>query len=274
MAHLWACCLLAISFKWMDVLGQDLNQTVDLGKLAKVVAPLATVHARVIGGEMTTIEKLGGYLIALRYKKDFICGGSLIHDLIVLTAAHCFIGREQVNNWQAEGGITKLTDKGEVRKAKKYIRSGSFRVDDLNMDVAVMLLQKPMTGKKIKKVSLCSKDLKEGTKLTVSGWGLTESQQLKPVKELRTVTVPIINKKKCRQTYRPTSIITDSMFCASVMGKKDACTFDSGGPLVYKNQVCGIVSFGLGCASPRYAGVYTDVVYVKPFIEKTMKILL
>lgn len=70
------------------------------------------------------------------------------------------------------------------------------------------------------------------------------------------------------------AVITDSMFCASVMGKKDACTFDSGGPLVYKNQVCGIVSFGLGCASPRYAGVYTDVVYVKPFIEKTMKILL
>ncbi|KAH8319280.1 hypothetical protein KR067_002672 [Drosophila pandora] len=223
---------------------------------------------------MTTIEKLGGYLIALRYKKDFICGGSLIHDLIVLTAAHCFIGREQVNNWQAEGGITKLTDKGEVRKAKKYIRSGSFRVDDLNMDVAVMLLQKPMTGKKIKKVSLCSKDLKEGTKLTVSGWGLTESQQLKPVKELRTVTVPIINKKKCRQTYRPTSNITNSMLCASVLGKQDACTFDSGGPLVYGNEVCGIVSFGIGCASSRYPGVYTDVFYVKKFVEESMKNLL
>lgn len=39
------------------------------------------------------------------------------------------------------------------------------------------------------------------------------------------------------------AVITDSMLCASVLGKKDACTFDSGGPLVYQKQVCGIVSF-------------------------------
>jgi len=64
------------------------------------------------------------------------------------------------------------------------------------------------------------------------------------------------------------------MFCAGVLGKKDACTFDSGGPLVYKNQVCGIVSFGIGCASKRYYGVYTDIMYVKPFIEQSIKVLL
>jgi len=64
------------------------------------------------------------------------------------------------------------------------------------------------------------------------------------------------------------------MFCAGLLGKKDACTFDSGGPLVYKKQICGIVSFGIGCASRRYSGVYTDVMYVKPFIEKSIKVLL
>jgi len=64
------------------------------------------------------------------------------------------------------------------------------------------------------------------------------------------------------------------MFCASVLGKKDACTYDSGGPLVYEKQVCGIVSFGIGCASRRYPGVYTDVHYVKPFIVKGIKALL
>lgn len=61
------------------------------------------------------------------------------------------------------------------------------------------------------------------------------------------------------------------MICASVLGKKDACMYDSGGPLVYQNEVCGIVSFGIGCASDKYPGVYTDVYKVAPFIEKTMK---
>lgn len=64
------------------------------------------------------------------------------------------------------------------------------------------------------------------------------------------------------------------MFCASVLGSQDACTFDSGGPLVYENEVCGIVSFGIGCASSRYPGVYTDVYYVRKFIEESMKNLL
>lgn len=205
MAHLWVCCLLAISLKWMDVLGQDLSQAIDVGKLAKVVAPLGSVHGRVVGGEVTTIEKLGGYLIALRYRKVFICGGSLIHDRIVLTAAHCFVRREKVNSWQAEGGITKLTENGELRNVKKFIKAASFRMDDMNMDVAVVLLQKPMTGRKIGKLSLCSRDLRDGTQLTVSGWGLTDPQQAKPVQELRTATVPIINKKKCRQAYRTSS---------------------------------------------------------------------
>ncbi|XP_017095927.2 seminase-like [Drosophila bipectinata] len=274
MEKLWVCCLLAIGLQWAAIQGQDLNQTVDLGKLAKVISPIGSIHGRVIGGHLTTIEKLGGYLIALRYDNEFICGGALIHDLIVLTAAHCFIGRDDINWWLAEGGLTKLTDKGERRKVKKYIKAGSFRQEDMNMDVAVVLLQKPMTGKKIGKLSLCSKNLKAGTKLTVSGWGLTELTQAKPVKELRTVTVPLINKKKCRRAYRTSTNITGSMFCASVLGKQDACTFDSGGPLVYEKEVCGIVSFGIGCASSRYPGVYTDVIYVKKFVEKSMKILL
>lgn len=65
------------------------------------------------------------------------------------------------------------------------------------------------------------------------------------------------------------------MFCAGVLGLKDACTYDSGGPIVYigqgENELCGIVSFGISCASPKFPGVYTDVNYVRPFIEETIK---
>lgn len=72
-----------------------------------------------------------------------------------------------------------------------------------------------------------------------------------------------------------TAEITGSMFCAGVLGSKDACTYDSGGPIVYKNgtvkELCGIVSFGISCASPKFPGVYTDVNYVRPFIDATIR---
>ncbi|XP_017095929.2 seminase-like [Drosophila bipectinata] len=273
MQKLLAYLLLLIFFQWKDVLGLNLNQTVDVVKLAKLVQPSGP-QGRVIGGEVTTSEKLGGYLVVLRYTKDFVCGGTLIHDLIVLTAAHCFTGRPRIREWTVEGGVSKLTDRGIMRRVKTIVKSKQFRDSDMNMDVALIRLDKAMTGKNIGKLALCSNHLRTGTLMKVSGWGMIKEAGMGPETLLRTVTVPVLGRRKCRKDYKPTAVLTDSMFCASILGKKDACTFDSGGPLVYQNQVCGIVSFGLGCASPKYAGVYTDVVYTKPFIEKTMKILL
>ncbi|XP_033159681.1 seminase isoform X1 [Drosophila mauritiana] len=279
-------CLLAATLASIEVLAQDLNQTIDVNKLAKIVQRPG-FQTRVVGGEVTTNAQLGGYLIALRYEMNFVCGGTLLHDLIVLTAAHCFLGRVKISDWLAVGGASKLNDRGIQRHVKEVIKSAEFREDDMNMDVAILRLKKPMKGKSLGQLVLCKEQLKPGTELRVSGWGLTDNSEFGPQKLLRTVTVPVVDKKMCRASYLPTDWeshkhfdlfvkvhLTDSMFCAGVLGKKDACTFDSGGPLVYKNQVCGIVSFGIGCASKRYYGVYTDIMYVKPFIEQSIKVLL
>ncbi|EDV52586.1 seminase [Drosophila erecta] len=273
MQRLLLLCLLAAPPTSTAVLGQDLNQTIDVRKLAAAVQSPG-FQSRVVGGEVTTNARLGGYLIALRYEEAFICGGSLLHELIVLTAAHCFLGRVKISSWLAVGSASKLNDRGIQREVKEVIKSAQFREDDMNMDVAILLLKKPMRHRTLGKLVLCKKHLVPGTELRVSGWGLTNPNEFGPQKLLRTVTVPIVDKKICRASYLPTVQLTDSMFCAGVLGKKDACTFDSGGPLVYKNQVCGIVSFGIGCASKRYYGVYTDIMYVKPFIEQSIKVLL
>ncbi|KRK02233.1 seminase isoform X1 [Drosophila yakuba] len=286
MQRLLLYCLLAVTLTSTDVLAQDLNETIDVKKLAEVVKSPA-FQTRVVGGEITTNGKLGGYLIALRYELNFICGGTLLHDLIVLTAAHCFLGRMKIRDWLAVGGVSKLNDRGIQREVKEVIKSAQFREEDMNMDVAILRLKRPMRGKSLGKLILCKHHLEPGTELRVSGWGLTDIYEFGPQKLLRTVTVPIVDKNTCRASYRPKDWeshklfdillkvnLTDSMFCAGVLGKRDACTFDSGGPLVYRNQVCGIVSFGIGCASRRYYGVYTDIMYVKPFIEQSIKVLL
>ncbi|XP_052845824.1 seminase [Drosophila gunungcola] len=272
MQRMLACCLMAVALSRIEVFAQDIRPTIDVEKLAKIVLP-SSLQTRVVGGHVTTNAKLGGFLIALRYQKDFICGGTLLSELIVLTAAHCFLGRPKIGDWLASGGISKLGEKGIERQVKSFIKSAKFRESDMNMDVAIVRLKSPMKGKNIGKLSLCTTNLKPGLELVVSGWGMTDSRGNGPEQLLRTVTVPIIDKKKCRAAYRPGVNLTDSMFCASILGRKDACTYDSGGPLVYKKQVCGIVSYGIGCASRRYPGVYTDINYVKPFIEKSIRAL-
>ena len=72
--------------------------------------------------------------------------------------------------------------------------------------------------------------------------------------------------------------IYDSMICAGDLkkGGVDACQGDSGGPLVYKDAeghhvLAGLVSWGVGCGRPGYAGVYTNVASYKKWIDNHIK---
>lgn len=61
------------------------------------------------------------------------------------------------------------------------------------------------------------------------------------------------------------------MICASAPGK-DSCQGDSGGPLIdrrTKTQV-GVVSWGFGCADPRYPGVYSNIAKELAWIKQYM----
>ena len=75
-------------------------------------------------------------------------------------------------------------------------------------------------------------------------------------------------------------VITHNMLCARDQGR-DACQGDSGGPLVLQpgqspnpatpfTQI-GLVSWGLGCADPRYPGVYTRLASHLAFINNNIE---
>ncbi|XP_020816244.1 seminase-like [Drosophila serrata] len=250
--------LLISTLLCMQVLGQDYNDT------------NSTVIPRVVGGDVVTNPDIGGYLVALRYNNTLTCGGTLVHDLIVITAAHCFNDSMKMDKLVAIGGVSTIDETGVRRHIENFIKH-----DPIEMDVAVLLLDGPMVGNGIGKLKLCKTPLMVGMSLTVVGFGKTSKQGTGPSKYLRKAIVPIVSKEYCTKAYRELSIqITNSMLCASAMGKRDACFIDSGGPLVFQNQLCGIVSFGEGCASIRYPGVYTDVRYARSFIINSFKSLM
>ena len=97
----------------------------------------------------------------------------------------------------------------------------------------------------------------------MSGWGtLTEGGNTPTI--LQKVEVPIVSDDDCRESYGY-SDVSDSMICAGEEGR-DSCQGDSGGPMVCGGFLCGIVSWGHGCARPDYPGVYTEVSYFVDWI--------
>ncbi|KAE8751721.1 hypothetical protein FOCC_FOCC001569 [Frankliniella occidentalis] len=96
--------------------------------------------------------------------------------------------------------------------------------------------------------------------LSVSGWGLMNSYDYDGPSGLRAVSLPYVPRSTCRISYESQGEkIDDSMICAGISGK-DSCQGDSGGPLVNMLGVqVGVVSWGVGCGYPGFAGVYADL---------------
>lgn len=83
----------------------------------------------------------------------------------------------------------------------------------------------------------------------------------------------IINQEECKEHYQAIgAIISDSMMCAGQLDVDgvDGCFGDSGGPLLYKGVVVGLVSFGYACGLKYYPGVYTKVSFYTDWIIQTV----
>lgn len=217
------------------------------------------------------------------------CSGTLITKNAIITAAHCFKKRINPADFYVRLGDVNIQkqEPGEIRRnIKKIILHKNFHLPTFANDIALIILKEPVRRftKFIKPA--CLPEKKEfPTACHISGWGKTSEDGPRP-DILQHVKLPVVSYKRCNKAYkalfddRTDEIITNSMICAGYdEGKKDACQYDSGGPLSCKEKVGlmkgrffvnGIVSFGSGCARAQSYGVYTNVFNYIHWIRKTL----
>ncbi|KAK6617060.1 hypothetical protein RUM44_005417 [Polyplax serrata] len=139
-------------------------------------------------------------------------------------------------------------------------------------DIALLKLKDPLVfTNRVKAVELANSEAREGEMAWVTGFGRQEIMRGAYVElpHLMAIQLPIIELKKCRNLL---SHVADDMICAGrKTGNYDACTGDSGGPMVTKKGQVGIVAWGLGCGREGVPGVYTSVAYHKHWIAKRVQ---
>ncbi|EDV99046.1 trypsin-1 [Drosophila grimshawi] len=245
------------------------NKTLLLALLLAGIGCTACLRldGRIVGGVEATIKEYP-YQVSLQ-RHYHMCGGSLIAEGWVLTAAHCVESRD-VDALRVRIGATRKEIDGILVKIRTVHRHPKYDARIIDYDFAVLQLAEydaTNVTQAFVKLPKLNEDIADGTLVTITGWGNTQSVH-ESTEVLRAVTVPTVNQTQCQLDYDSFGSITDRMMCAGLRaGGKDACQGDSGGPLVAHGKLWGVVSWGFGCAKPEYPGVYSRVAAVRDWID-------
>uniref|UniRef100_A0A665TWT1 coagulation factor Xa n=1 Tax=Echeneis naucrates TaxID=173247 RepID=A0A665TWT1_ECHNA len=209
--------------------------------------------------------------VALLLNEDHtgFCGGTILNEYIILTAAHCM----------NQSRFIYVNFCLFIHNVEAIVTHSKYKPETYHNDIALIKLATPIKFTKFI-LPACIPDepclvfqvLMRQDNGMVSGFGrLGEGRQ--PSRYLQRIMVPFVDRKTCMESTQLR--ISARMFCAGYDEvPQDACQGDSGGPHVtgYSGTyfITGIVSWGEGCARKGKYGIYTQVSKFIPWILKTI----
>ena len=261
----------------LRVLDRNLRAISKTSGRAAVADLRAVMQPRIVGGANagTADNPFQVALLVRGEPNNFnaqFCGGTLVRQNFVVTAAHCsdFVRADQV---QVLTGTMRLDGTGTRHNISRITIHPSWNNTTFDNDVAVWELA--TNENNIPFATLTTEDGPIGGNLLTSGWGTLMEGGDRPI-DLQSVTIPLVGRTNCNDANSYNGEITENMLCAGLdAGGRDSCQGDSGGPLTRGNGnsvLTGIVSWGTGCARPNLFGVYTRVSRegIRTFIENTI----
>ena len=239
--------------------------------VALISASYAEINPRIVGG--TESPEAYSWMVSIQDKmgKHF-CGGTLIDNRWVVTAAHCTedVSAEQI---QVVIGIQNLdeSDDGETFNVLSITNHANYNnPDELDNDISLLMLAGDSSFTPLEIISSADfNNINEGDLLTTMGWGALKEYDSSIEEgdfpnELNEVQLPMVSPLTCRNTFPNDFSSVDNPLCAGYLaGGKDSCQGDSGGPLIIDVEgtpkLVGVVSWGYGCARIMSYGIYTNV---------------
>uniref|UniRef100_A0A8D2DTM6 Peptidase S1 domain-containing protein n=1 Tax=Sciurus vulgaris TaxID=55149 RepID=A0A8D2DTM6_SCIVU len=228
---------------------------------------------RIYGGTKAPQRKWP-WQVSLQSYNTHVCGGSLITNQLVLTAAHCVVGRDY-KVMLGNNELFQFDENEVVVPVKDIVPHQYYDVRQVTNDIAIALLDFPVNySSYIQPICLPERPftVKAETLCWVTGWGRMEGN-VRP-RFLREAEQKILSQKKCNQKYQryfrtPFNLVREGMICGYHDVRRSPCWGDSGGPLACEvNNTwiqMGVVSWGYFCGV--LPSVYTDVIQYKKWIH-------
>lgn len=213
---------------------------------------------------------------------EWRCGGTLISEQFVMTAAHCARPSSLLVLARVRVGTVRLSGDGatEVGVAEVIVHP-QYRPPAKYNDIALVRTSRAVRlTRLVAPACLPSSGKAAAAAGVATGWGHTAHGGHSSDRLMKVALTFVPNDvcardyEKVQKRYLPSGILSSMMCAGERAGGRDACQGDSGGPLQVARadhsclyDVLGVTSFGKGCANPNSPGVYTRVEYFVSWIE-------
>ncbi len=230
---------------------------------------IRSVNAKITGGVNTVISDFPWQVYYI--SGSFRCGGTIINNKWVLTAAHCTKnnsgGAIPASEMFVKVGVNNPANtlEGKTYSVTQVIVNEGYNDATLLNDIALLRIKDSINFPNASPIKLVSdEDVKEGATVPgvmtwVTGWGYTNINPTVVPTSLQKVQLPIVSNATASAVWG--SIPSSDLMAGFLNGNKDACNGDSGGPMVVpvldEFKLAGIVSWG--SSNCNTYGAYTRV---------------
>ncbi|XP_065365947.1 brachyurin-like [Calliphora vicina] len=207
------------------------------------------INKRIISGTQAAQGQFPWQVILKVDESDvLLCGGSIISDSWVLTAAHCTYGLQSV--FLVFGTIDLFNYEINMTSTAFFMHP---EYNDYNFSNDIALIQLPQALKftsNVQAIAMVTSSQAAtgfiGTQATITGFGRTGDASPNSSSVLLWAHLQVVDNSICLNTFGP-DYVKDTNICGNAENDSNTsiCNGDSGGALVWKNEANSFVQIGI-----------------------------
>ena len=232
-----------------------------------------TGQSRVVGGQIAE-DGFANYQISLQGMYDgHMCGGAIIDNEWVLTAAHCVYGYNPPY-LRIRTGSNQLSDNvnSVMYEVDEYYVHCNYNNPDYSNDIALLHINGTIKfNERTQPVKLPEEPMKAGDEVILTGWGDTQFGG-PGTDDLLKLTTKFLPYDDCVAAHKNSGLLEMldvGHICTFTQKGEGSCHGDSGGPLVSNGYLVGLVNWGMPCAT-GLPDSHANVAYYRDWIRRTM----